>query len=121
MDEIDLIQQKCKMCGLIDIVNGDGICKDHDEELMKRKYLCKQKRIKYVLENNFEYKIMSYDKIIDSNCNKKRPDFVFDLSTHFIVLEVDEYQHTKKSYTPECEKCQNDRNFTGIGHAHNIH
>ena len=101
--EINLVHKKCKICGLIDVVNQEGNCQDHDNSLMNRGYLQKQKRIKVLIENSTKYKIFSYDKVIDAKCNNKRPDFVFDATTHFIVLEVDEHQHKRYTYTQECE------------------
>lgn len=35
-------------------------------------------------------------------CVKYRPDFLFDVGTHFAVLDVDEHQH--KPYPCECEQ-----------------
>ena len=75
-NEIDLVQKKCITCGLIDIVNQKGECKDHDPSLMNRGYLKKQKRIKILIETESKHKIYSYDKVIDSKCSAKRPDFV---------------------------------------------
>jgi hypothetical protein len=103
-NEIDLVQKKCIKCNLIDIVDQNGICKYHDDTAIKRNYLQKQLRIKYIIDYESKYKIHSYDKIIDSKCNKKRPDIVIDAGTHFIVIEIDEMQHSNKSYTPECEE-----------------
>jgi len=36
-----------------------------------------------------------------NECNKYRPDFVFDCNSYFVVLEVDEFQH--KYYDSQCE------------------
>jgi hypothetical protein len=103
INEINLVHKKCKTCGLIDIVNEKGECKDHDPGLMHRGYLQKQKRVKTLIEKENKHKIVSYDRMIDSKCNNKRPDFVFDAGKHFVVLEVDEEQHKRTSYTQECE------------------
>ncbi len=101
-DENDLVQKICKTCGLVDIVDKNGICSYHDETLLTKSFLRKQKRVKFLIESKTEYKITFYDKIIDTECNKKRPDIVFDASTHQVILEIDEDQH--KSREKLCEE-----------------
>jgi hypothetical protein len=45
----------------------------------------------------------SYDRTIEQGaCGKERPDFVWDASTHKVILEVDEYQHNDRPC--ECEQ-----------------
>jgi hypothetical protein len=45
----------------------------------------------------------SYDRTIEQgSCGKERPDFVWDASTHKVILEVDEYQHNDRPC--ECEQ-----------------
>ena len=36
---------------------------------------------------------VSVDRVVDSSCNKRRPDFLIDAGTHFVVVECDEHQH----------------------------
>lgn len=102
-DEIDLVQKKCVKCNLLGVVDINGVCKYHDDSLCKKQYLQKQSRIKHIIENDTKHKIFSYDKAIDSKCSLKRPDLVIDCVTHFVVIEIDEMQHSNKTYTPECE------------------
>ena len=46
---------------------------------------------------------VSHDRTIDGGeCERYRPDFVFDAGTHMVVLEVDERQH--KEYQQLCEQ-----------------
>jgi hypothetical protein len=102
-DEIDLIQHKCKACGLIEVVNKEGYCYCKDEELFKRVRLAKQKTVKNYLDRHFELKYISYDKQIDYGiCGKERPDFLFDCKSFYLVLEVDEDQHEQRNC--ECEQ-----------------
>ena len=44
---------------------------------------------------------MKNDKIYDISCSKKRIDGIYDCTTHYVFLEVDEFQHKKGKY--ECE------------------
>ena len=47
-------------------------------------------------------KMFSYDSIFDKPCNKKRPDIVIDNNTHFIIVELNEFQHKRdKGYLRE--------------------
>ena len=43
-----------------------------------------------------------HNKIPEGSCNKYRPDFVIDCATHYIIVEVDEHQHS--GYKCECEQ-----------------
>lgn len=101
---VNLIMKKCKICGLIDIVNTHGICAVHDPSLKQKTLLQKQLRIKTILdERKIEYVL--YDKMIDKGiCNKRRPDFLFDAGTHYVVLEIDENQHKGRD-----DSCENAR------------
>lgn len=105
--DYNLIEGRCFSCGLEYILNKDGICfLCQDFTKIKPQRLIKQKNIKALIDNT-DIKIFSYDRIIDSSCNLKRPDFVFEdrTSDHpkFVVLEIDEHQH-RSNYT-----CNNKR------------
>jgi len=102
-DEIDLIQRRCKACGILEVLNKDGYCYCQDKELFNRVRLAKQKTVKNYLDRNFKLKYQSYDKQIDGGlCGKERPDFLFDCGSFYLVLEVDEDQHEQRSC--ECEQ-----------------
>lgn len=60
--------------------------------------------MKIFLDNeNFKY--ITYDKPIDKGvCGLERPDFLFDFKKFFLVLEVDEYQHSERPC--ECEQAK---------------
>ena len=100
---INLIEQQCKACGLMNILRND-LCLFCDP-IAKREVLKKQNHIKDWLEMN-GYKIISCDKRIDGGvCGKERPDFVLETKNgFFVIIEVDEFQHS--SYTPECENAR---------------
>ncbi len=108
-NEIDHTLRQCKKCSNIDIVNSDGICinfclaTDKFYNIYKKTSRRKEKEIKKYLEENLDKKMYSYDKVLDSKCNLRRPDIVYDAGTHFVVIEIDEHQHKRESYTPECE------------------
>ena len=104
---INLIEKECKQCKLIWLLNKDGVCTYCDPNHFNGFRLSKQRDVKLWLDNN-KYIYESYDGTIDKGiCSKYRPDFVFEAinKTHYVVLEVDEYQHSfhNKNYTEECE------------------
>jgi hypothetical protein len=95
----NLIEQKCIKCNLLYILNDNDLCL-YCSPIKKSEHLTKQRIIKDFLDIN-KYKIDSYDKKIKDGCGKERPDFVFECAGYFLILEVDEYQHSY--YNTECE------------------
>lgn len=101
-DLINLIEKKCKKCKLIEIMSKYEedvciYCTQHTQHHKIRKELL----IKHLLdENNIKYDTHNL-VVSDKICGKERPDFTFDMTTHMVILEVDEYQHSK--YIKECE------------------
>ena len=58
------------------------------------------------------------DRIIDNSCVKRRPDRVYDCGSFFVIIEVDENQHSK--YTNGCsfdKKTQENRRMCQIHEA----
>ena len=99
--EMDYVQRTCASCGLIGLLNADKRCCYCDPAQSQRIRLAKQNRIQNVLEAH-TYPIVSVDRMIERGvCVKYRPDFLMDALTHFVVLEVDENQHS--GYPCECE------------------
>lgn len=110
--EYNLVEKECKSCKIPMVLNKDNLCGFCDPTMIKNTKLIKQKEIKSLLDAK-KYKYIIYDKIIDSKCGLERPDFVFDCGTHYIVLEVDEKQHTKynKNQTGTTYDCETTRMF----------
>ena len=100
-DYIDIVQQNCFSCGLLDILR-EGLCADCDPAARLTFEHAKENRVRDVLKSR-GFKYLSEDKLVDrGECVRYRPDFVFDTGTHFVVLEVDENQHM--SYSCDCEQ-----------------
>jgi hypothetical protein len=77
------------------------------------KYHEKELAIKQLLiDNNIKF---IHDTIVDTACSKKRPDFRIDTKFGSIILEVDEHQHRRKSYSQECEITRMKQIFFDIG------
>ena len=91
-NELNLIERKCESCGLIGILDKHNKCETCNPRLYKRIRLARQQAVKAFLDaNNYNYII--YDKIVNNECSKYRPDFLFDANTHYVIVEVDEDQH----------------------------
>jgi len=101
-DEICLIGQSCKKCGRNDeILNKSGLCLNYCEPDEKYQIIKLEKKqetlvLKYLDENfkRVNIQVLSDNKIIDSSCNKKRPDRIYDCGTHYVIVEIDERQHS---------------------------
>jgi hypothetical protein len=52
------------------------------------------------------------DKKVDGGCSRKRPDFLFDLFTHTVILECDEHGH--RNYDTTCEIDKLNSTFTDL-------
>ena len=110
-------QPKCKNCYSNETVSKianpkfDNYCYGcfkrlfPDDKRCKSNRLVKQNHIhENIIMNNklFRENLYSYDIQIDSECKsrkKPKPDWFFDMGIYSIILECDEEQHKKKSYT----------------------
>ena len=63
----------------------------------------KELEIEVLLEQKFGADIFIHDKSVSGGCSLKRPDFLLTATWGHIVLEVDEFQHKRKTYPCECE------------------
>uniref|UniRef100_A0A6C0KF38 Uncharacterized protein n=1 Tax=viral metagenome TaxID=1070528 RepID=A0A6C0KF38_9ZZZZ len=100
-DEYDLSENQCKNCKKIDVLNKNGLCVNfcslEERDLIMKKHVKKREEfINRLLDEEISTKPYSKDEVIDRNCSKKRPDRVYHLGSHVVILEVDENQH--KSY-----------------------
>lgn len=66
----------CNICAKVDIKSNR-----HEKELT----------IKKALDDNEI--VTTHDKMSDSSCHKHRPDFLIEYPTHYVVIEIDEFQH----------------------------
>ncbi len=89
--EIHYSDDYCPSCKQFNIL-GQTV-KTHAKEL----------EIKVLLEANFDSDIFNHDKTVAGGCSRKRPDFLLTADWGNIVLEVDEFQHKRKTYPCECE------------------
>jgi hypothetical protein len=122
-EEICLLVQKCKGCDREkEILNKDGLCLTYckpNEIFQEQKREKKWEKLtlsyldKYV---NLPIKIVpADDMVIDSFCNKRRPDRVYDCGTHFVVVEIDENQHKGYSKEDNCELVRMHQIYEAVG------
>ncbi len=68
---------------------------------VSRNYKTKEKAVAEKILEFFPNFTWYMDKRIEDGCSKRRPDFLLDMGTHIIIIEVDENQHTE--YDCSCE------------------
>jgi len=97
----DFGQKKCNGCSLTTVVDETGHCSACNPSAWEVIRLAKQKEVQ-VLFDSSDFFYTSMDRQIEDGCGAERPDFLFECTTHCIVVEVDENQH--KSRPCECEQ-----------------
>ncbi len=71
-----------------------------DSPLVKN-YKTKEYAVCEFIKENFQNIDLTFDKIIENGCSKRRPDILIDMGSHCIIVEVDENQH--QTYDITCE------------------
>ena len=126
--EICLLGQKCQGCCRNDeILNKEGMCLNYCAPDDTHKKIMREKKkeklvLKYLDEYIRDVDILSTvdDKVFDSSCDMCRPDRLYDLGTHYVIVEVDEEQHKKKRSScslgeiGELRRMYNIRNALGM-------
>ena len=98
-----LVTDTCVICGLVDVLDGEGNCPTCDPNRLRHS---KELRIRDVLDDTDDLRDYVHDRSIGGlTALLERPDFLFVLPTHIVIVEVDEYQHTH-GYTPECDRAR---------------
>ncbi len=99
--DVHYSEQYCPSCKTY-LTDGKTI-KRHQKEL-EVKALLDEKKIAY-----------THDIVVKDGCSKKRPDFVIATTWGTIILEVDEHQHNRKTYTCECELTRMRQLYFDVG------
>src|SRR5690606_3017529 len=73
--------------------------------------------VKRTLESS-GLKIIAHDTPITDGCSKYRPDFLIEADGGLIIVEVDEYQHRRKTYPCECEISRMKQIYHDLGIEH---
>ncbi len=100
-DECCLLTGHCQKCGLPELrLDGSGLCELCGKlgPAYHKARMIKQERLRTTIEAA-GYRLYSYDKVLDKGvCTRRRPDYVIDAGTHFVVIERDEHQHKRSDY-----------------------
>jgi len=96
-----LVERECSQCKRIDVLTKANICvnfcaMEKEHKALKKQVKQKEEAIGRLLKDRIALDLFSEDKVVDIDCSRRRPDFVYHLGTHVLIIEVDEGQH--KSY-----------------------
>lgn len=115
---IDVKNPRCKtpMCDIILPGNKHGYCARcmvymFPDAVVTTRFKTREMAVRDFLRAEWPGIDILHDKRVD--CHLYRPDFVFDLGSHTIVVEIDENQH--KSYDTSCDNKRLMSIFQGLG------
>jgi len=114
-----------KLGGMVDVENSrckTPMCEVHAKEYCARctsylfpdrqcRFKTRETKVKEYLEARYTDKTIIHDKRVE--CHLYRPDFVFDMGSHTVVIELDENQH--KRYDTSCDNKRLMSIFHGLG------
>jgi EsV-1-7 cysteine-rich motif len=116
-DMINIWEKKCLVCWSSRARKYyDGHCAQcfshaFPDNPKVRKFKTKERAIKDFLNEKYPDSLITHDKAVD--CSRFRPDFVIELGSHVVVVEVDENQHDR--YDTSCENKRLMSIFQGLG------
>ena len=126
-DEYNLIERTCQNLTCpgnrpIDILDSFGNCVSFcsavkQSEMYQRHQKKKEEFVGKLLADTIHLSFYLRDQVGDNKCSKSRPDFVYHLGTHILVIEVDEHQH--KSYN-SCGNTKEERYRTENRRMYNV-
>lgn len=99
---IKKIKQRCTECHQETICDFNGLCYQFCVNKPRRKYF--EQRTINILTSIFNMKFITNKKL-----GNLIPDLIFEQSTHYVVLEIDEWQH--KNYEKEKTRMIEIANF----------
>jgi len=110
-DMLDVHHKRCFNCKLFRVNIKYKFCNfcdpDKDTEIIRKEIIIKN----LLNENNYKF---SHNNQFSNDCKLKfRPDFLFQCSGYFLILEVDEFAH--KSYETDCEIKRMNDIILGLG------
>ena len=110
---IDVINPRCKtpMCGLHTPKDYCARCTSYLFPDQPTRFKTRELKLKEYLQEIYPDKTIVHDKRVE--CHLYRPDFVFDMGSHTVVIELDENQHEK--YDTSCDNKRLMSIFQGLG------
>jgi len=95
----NVVSRRCEGCGLFQVKKELCIyCREDSPAYQKTR----EKAVYDLLQSTQDLRNFIHNKSVGFVCGNFRPDFLYDLGTHRIIVECDEGQH--RGYEPECER-----------------
>ena len=111
---IDVKSKRCKT-SMCDVITGTkeycSRCTSYMFPHNPSRFKTRENAVGKFLRETYPDKDILHDKRVE--CHLYRPDFVFDLGSHTIVVEIDENQH--KTYDTSCDNKRLMSIFQGLG------
>ena len=114
VSDMNLAERKCEDCGLFEILMGDNKCRNCSSflDVQKRGYLEKQRHVQGFLDRDaglceYDFSDRMFAVTETGSCVRYRPDFLWDVGTHVVILEIDEDQHQTYEELCECVRMRN--------------
>jgi EsV-1-7 cysteine-rich motif len=112
----DVKNKRCKthMCDIILAGSSKDYCARCTAYMFPDQpsyFKTREMKLKEYLQATYQDKTIIHDKHVE--CHRYRPDFVFDMGSHTVVIEIDENQH--KSYDTSCDNKRLMSIFHGLG------
>lgn len=108
---INVVSPRCKNdgCDMICQSKYGGYCARcfiflFPDNNVARYYKVKEKHVLDFLVTEFPDQKIINDRKIVGGCSTRRPDFLIDMLTHSVVIEVDENQHSSNRYLCESKR-----------------
>lgn len=114
---VDVKNKLCELCGInYASPNYKPLCAPchhfkYPNDVRTRNYKTKEQAFTLKLAEMYPSGVL--DRIISGGCSKRRPDFLLELSSWNIIVEIDENQHD--SYDVECEHRRLMELFVDLG------
>jgi hypothetical protein len=115
--QFNLVEKKCNGCELFNIVDSDGFCytcrPSSTKFLPAQTHLLKQRVVQGWLETRIDFPQFDFSDVqltyfTSPTCmTGYKPDCIWDFTSHFVVLEVDEDQHRTYQEWCDCVRMKN--------------
>lgn len=102
-EAVDIVHRRCKAPDCPNISMHYDYCAQHDTENRRDTRVREFQVANHLRDAGLHW--TSWNKqVAETACGRYRPDFTYELPTHIVIVEVDEYQHAKPGY--ECDNAR---------------
>ena len=95
---VDVVNPMCKSCQLFVVPEKPHFCQYCKPNSKLREKTKEMLVVNHLRENGYDF---THNKSIGFVCGNFRPDIKIDAGTHYVIVEIDEDQHSQ--YEPRCE------------------